>query len=69
MTTIYYTGRHTKNVGNFSVFNCTWEYADGQTMSYRGVDGVYENNLWHHNFTYVGNGMLLDSEGVRDNFI
>ena len=69
-TTIYYNGLLTKNAGNFSVFNCTWEYADGQTMSYRGADGVYENNLWHHNdFTCVGNGMLLHSEGVRDNFI
>ena len=46
--------------GNFSVFNCTREYADGQTMSYRGADGVFENNLWHHNdFTCVGNGFLL----------
>ena len=70
VTTIYYNGLLTKYAGNFSIFNCTWEYADGQTMSYRGADGMFENNLWHHNdFSCVGNGMLLHSEGVRDNFI
>ena len=70
MTTIYYNGLLTKYAGNFSVFNCTWEYADGQTFRYRGADGWFENNLWHHNdFTCVGNGMLFHSEGVRDNFI
>ena len=70
MTTIYYNGLLTKYDGNFSVFNCTWEYADGQTMSYRGADGVFENNLWHHNdFTCVGNGFLFASEGVRDKFV
>ena len=69
-TTIYYNGLMTKHAGNFSIFNCTWEYADGQTMSYRGADGIFENNLWHHNdFTCVGSGMLLHSEGVRDTFI
>ena len=45
MTTVYYNGLLTKNAGNFSIFNCTWEYADGQTMQYRGADGVFENNL------------------------
>ena len=70
MTTIYYNGLLTKNAGNFTVFNCTWEYADGQTMSYRGADGVFENSLWHHNdFTCVGNGFLFGSSGVRDKFV
>lgn len=70
MTTIYYNGLQTEYAGNFSVFNCTWEYADGQTMLYRGADGVFQNNLWHHNdFTCVGNGALFSSEGVRDHFI
>ena len=70
MTIIYYNGPMTKYAGNFTIFNCTWEYADGQTMSYRGADGVFENNLWHHNdFTCVGDGMLLRSEGVRDTFV
>ena len=69
-TTIYYNGLLTKYAGNFSVFNCTWEYADGQTMQYRGADGVFENNLWHHNdFTCVGIGVLFRSEGVRDRFV
>ena len=69
-TTLYYNGPLTKHAGNFSVFNCIWEYADGQTMSYRGADGVFENNLWHHNdFTCVGSGNLFQSEGVRDHFI
>ena len=69
-TTIEYNGLLTKYAGNFTVFNCTWEYGDGQTMSYRGADGVFENNLWHHNdFTCVGNGFLFGSEGVRDNFV
>ena len=70
MTTIYYNGLLTQYAGNYSTFNCTWEYADGQTMSYRGADGVFENNLWHHNdFSCVGNGNLFQSEGVRDQFI
>ena len=70
MTTVYYNGLLTKNAGNFSIFNCTWEYADGQTMQYRGADGVFENNLWHHNdFTCVGIGQLLRSYGVRDTFL
>ena len=69
-TTLYYNGHLTQYAGNFSVFNCTWEYADGQTMSYRGADGMFENNLWHHNdFSCVGNGDLFQSEGVRDQFI
>ena len=43
-----------------ALFSCTWEYADGQTMQYRGVDGVFENSLWHHNdFTCVGVGQLF----------
>ena len=70
MTTVYYNGLLTKNAGNFSIFNCTWEYADEQTMQYRGADGVFENNLWHHNdFTCVGIGQLLRSYGVRDTFL
>ena len=69
-TTLYFNGPLNQYAGNFSVFNCTWEYADGQTMSYRGADGVFENNLWHHNdFSCVGNGDLFKSEGVRDQFI
>ena len=69
-TTLYYIGLLTKYAGNFTVFNCTWEYADGQTMKYRGADGVFENNLWHHNdFTCVGDGNLFASEGVRDQFV
>lgn len=69
-TTLYYHGPLTDHAGNFSVFNCTWEYADGQTMAYRGADGLFENNLWHHNdFSCVGNGELFQSEGVRDNFV
>lgn len=70
MTTIYYNGLLSPQAGNFSVFNCTWEYADGQTMRYRGADGVFENCLWHHNdFSCVGNGALFSSEGVRDKFV
>jgi len=39
-------------------------------MQYRGADGVFDNNLWHHNdFTCVGVGELFHSEGVRDQFI
>lgn len=69
-TTLFYHGPLTKHAGNFSVFNCTWEYADGQTISYRGADGVFENNLWHHNdFSCVGDGELFESQGVRDVFI
>uniref|UniRef100_A0A1X7V710 DUF1565 domain-containing protein n=1 Tax=Amphimedon queenslandica TaxID=400682 RepID=A0A1X7V710_AMPQE len=69
-TTIYYNGDLVQNSGNFSVFNCTFEYADGQTMSYRGADGVFENNIWRYNdFTCVGDGFLLRSEGVRDVFV
>lgn len=69
-TTIYYNNLLTKNAGKFVVFNCTFEYADGQTISYRGADGVFENNLWHHNdFSCVGDGDLFASEGVRDSFV
>ena len=70
-TTIVYNGDLTKSAGNFTIFNCTWEYADGQTIDYRGADGQIENNLWHHNdFTCVGgNGFLFQSRGVRDTVI
>ena len=69
-TTIYYRNDLEMNAGNFSVFNCTFEYADGQTISYRGADGVFENNIWRYNdFTCVGQGDLFGSEGVRDKFI
>ena len=69
-TTIYYNSPITKNAGHFVIFNCTFEYADGQTISYRGGDGLIQNNLWHHNdFTCVGNGELFASEGVRDIFV
>lgn len=46
------------------------QYADGQTMHYRGgVDRVFENNQWHHNdFTCVGDRSLFQSYGVRDHF-
>ena len=70
MTTLYYYNDLTQNAGNFVVKNCVFEYGDGQTMNYRGADGLFENNLWHHNdFTCVGNGALFQSMGVRDNFI
>ena len=70
MTTIFFNGLLSRYAGNFSVFNCTWEYADGHTMRYRGADGMFENNLWHHNdFTCVGNGQLFKSIGVRDTFV
>lgn len=70
MTTIVYNGKLTANAGNFRIFNCTWEYADGQTIKYRGGDGVIQNNLWHHNdFTCVGGGDLFESDGARDQFI
>ena len=69
-TTIYYNGDLVQNAGNLSVFNCTFEYADGQTMSYRGADGVFENNIWRYNdFTCVGDGFLLRSGRVRDVFV
>ena len=69
-TTIYYTGLLTPHAGNFTVINCIFEYADGQTIDYRGADGVFQNNLWHHNdFTCVGDGELFQSEGVRDSFV
>ena len=69
-TTIYYYGALELNAGNFTVFNCTFEYADGQTIRYRGADGVFENNIWRYNdFTCVGDGHLFESQGVRDKFI
>ncbi len=69
-TTIVYNGLLTKTAGNYTIFNCTWEYADGQTMEYRGAGGRMENNLWHHNdFTCIGNGYLFQSEGTLDHFV
>ena len=69
-TTLYYNGDLIENAGNFTVFNCTFEYADGQTMNYRGADGLFENNIWRYNdFTCVGDGALFQSRGVRDRFI
>lgn len=69
-TTLYYNGPLNRGAGNFTVFNCTWEYADGQTMNYRGADGLFRNNLWHHNdFSCVGDGNLFQSRGVRDTFV
>jgi hypothetical protein len=69
-TTIYFGGLLKENSGNFTVTNCIWEYGDGQTINYRGADGVFINNLWHHNdFTCVGDGGLFHSAGVRDKFI
>ena len=66
-TTITNSGDLTESSGNFTIFNCTWEYADGQTMEYRGASGRIENNLWHHNdFTCVGNGFLFESRGIKD---
>lgn len=70
MTTIVYNGKLTQGSGYFTIFNCTWEYADGQTIKYRGGDGMILNNLWHHNdFTCVGGGDLFESDGARDHFI
>ena len=70
MTTLYYKNDLTLHAGNFTVTNCVFEYADGQTISYRAADGVFSNNLWHHNdFTCVGDGGLFASDGVRDNFV
>ena len=69
MTTIYYNGDLIKYAGNFRIYNCTFEYADGQTIKYRGGNGIIDNNLWHHNdFTCVGSGDLFESDGARDVF-
>ena len=69
-TTIYYNGDLRGNAGNFIIFNCTWEFADGQTMKYRAGNGIIRNNLWHHNdFSCVGDGMLFKSEGAHDHFL
>jgi hypothetical protein len=69
-TTLYYKNDLTLHAGNFTVQNCVWEYADGQTIIYRGADGHFENNLWQHNdFSCVGDGGLFESGGVRDRFI
>ena len=75
-TFVYYWGDLKKGSGNFTFFNCTFEYGDGWNLQYRGIDGVFENNLWHHNdFSCVGSftndnscGSLC-SEGTRDKFI
>ncbi len=69
-TTLYYNDVLTEFAGNFTIFNCTWEYADGQTIVYRGADGLIQNNLWHHNdFTCVGRGTLFYSNGIRGRFV
>ncbi len=44
-TTIYYNGLLTEKADNFTIFNCTWEYADGQTISYRGADGTISGTI------------------------
>ena len=68
-TTLYYNGDLRNSSGNFKIFNNTWEYADGQTIKYRGGDGMIHNNLWHHNdFSCVGGGDLFESDGARDQF-
>ena len=69
-TNIYYNAKLSKDVGYFRIFNCTWEFGDGQTINYRGGNGVIQNNLWHHNdFTCVGDGALFGSKGKGDQFI
>ena len=70
MTTLFYHGDLKPQAGNFTITNCVFEYADGQTINYRGGDGQFENNLWHHNdFTCVGDGALFESGGMRDQFM
>ena len=70
MTKLEIEGSFNREAGNFTVFNCTWQYADGQTMSHRGVGSIFENNLWRYNdFSCVGDGMLFGSNGARDHFI
>lgn len=72
-TLVYYKGHLAKESGNFTFFNCTFQYGDGWNLWYRGADGLFENNLWHHNdFSCVGQEIAcgsLCSEGVRDTFI
>ena len=72
-TLAYYRGDLINETGNFTFFNCTFEYGDGANLQYRGTDGVFENNLWHHNdFSCVGQQNSCGSvcsEGVRDRFV
>ena len=69
-TTIAYTGVLTEDAGDFKVFNCTWEFSDSQPVNYRGGNGLFQNNLWHHNdFSCVGDGFAFQSRGNRDVFI
>ncbi len=69
-TTIFYEGGLTEDAGNFTIFNCTWEFSDGGTINYRGGNGLIQNNLWHHNdFSCVGDGFAFQSKGNRDVFI
>lgn len=75
-TTYVYHNGDLNEPTNFTFFNCTFEYADGLNMLYRGSDGVFENNLWHHNdFSCVeplGIGEpcgSVCSKGIRDWFV
>ena len=58
---------------NFQFFNCTFEYGDGQALVYRGSDGLFLNNLWHHNdFSCVAlhtSCGSICSMGMRDTFV
>lgn len=70
MTKIYHNGDLMEEKGHFRIFNCTFEFSDGQTISYRGRGGVIDNNLWHHNdFSCVGQGFMFSSDGTSDTFI
>jgi hypothetical protein len=72
-TLAYYRGNLINGLGNFTFFNCTFEYGDGWNLQYRGVNGLFENNLWHHNdFSCVGQSNSCGSfcsEGVKDRFV
>jgi hypothetical protein len=72
-TVVYYRGSLVNNSANFTFFNCTFEYGDGSNLMYRGVNGLFENNLWHHNdFSCVAQGSACGSfcsQGVKDRFI
>ena len=72
-TFVYHYGDLTNRPTNFTFFNCTFEYGDGMTVWYRGSDGKFVNNLWHHNdFSCVGQDNScgsICSKGVRDKFI
>ena len=58
---------------NFTFFNCTFEYGDGMALVYRGSNGMFVNNLWHHNdYSCVGlhsSCGSICSLGMRDSFI